>query len=149
LQWSDFDENYVHIRRAMGRGVVSSPKTVRSIRSIPLIQPVRRLLMLWRSKAGDGCGVFSNPEGNPLRMDWVANNIIKPALTREKLEWKGFHAGRRGFGAVMRQLTGNSKTARDLLGHTTTRVPEQHYEGKVPEEALRGMKLLEAKVVKQ
>lgn len=34
---------------------------------------------------------------------------------------------------------------RDLLGHSTMRVTEEHYEHRLPEDALRGMKLLEAK----
>jgi hypothetical protein len=35
-----------------------------------------------------------------------------------------------------------------VLGHTTTRITEQHYEHALPEEALRGMRLLEAKASK-
>jgi hypothetical protein len=31
---------------------------------------------------------------------------------------------------------------RDMLGHTTTRVTEGHYEFTLPEDAMRGMRLL-------
>jgi hypothetical protein len=34
-----------------------------------------------------------------------------------------------------------------MLGNTTMRVTEQHYEHALPEEALRGMRLLEAKAL--
>ena len=53
--------------------------------------------------------------------------------------------GRRGLGSELRGITCNSTGARDVLGYTTTRVTEQHYEHLLPEEALRGMKQLEAK----
>jgi integrase len=143
LQWSDIDENFIHIRRAFSRGVVGTPKSKKSLRSLPIIQPVRGLLMLWRSKAGDGAWVFTNTEGNASNMDKFANTTIKPAL--RKGQWKGFHAGRRGLGTTLRSLTGNSTAARDVLGHTTTRVTEGHYEHRLPEDALHGLRLLEAK----
>jgi integrase len=147
LQWSDIDVDFIHIRRAFSRGVVGVPKSKKSVRSIPIIQPVRGLLMLWRAKNPDGVlWIFTNSEGNALHMDMFANKVIKPALKKSKIEWKGFHAGRRGLGTELRSITGNSTAGRDVLGHTTTRVTEQHYEHTLPEDALRGMKLLEAKI---
>jgi integrase len=148
LQWSDVDDDHIHVRRAFSRGVVGPPKSKKSVRAIPLIQPVRGLLMLWRGKAGDGVWVFTNTEGNALHMDMFANTTIKPALKKAGIEWKGFHAGRRGLGSELRSITGNSTAARDVLGHTTTRVTEQHYEHVLPTDALRGMKQLEAKVTR-
>jgi integrase len=148
LQWSDVDDDHIHVRRAFSRGVVGPPKSKKSVRAIPLIQPVRGLLMLWRGKAGDGVWVFTNTEGNALHMDMFANTTIKPALKKAGIEWKGFHAGRRGLGSELRSITGNSTAARDVLGHTTTRVTEEHYEHVLPKDALRGMKQLEAKVTR-
>jgi integrase len=148
LQWSDIDENYIHVRRAFSRGVVGTPKSKKSLRSLPSIQPVRGLLMLWRANAGDGVWLFSNTEGTVMNMDQFAREAIKPALRKAGCQWKGFHAGRRGLGTTLRSLTGNSTAARDVLGHTTTRVTEQHYERTLPEDALRGMRLLEQKALK-
>lgn len=94
---------------------------------------------------------FSSPINGvmfPYRLNHYARKIIRPALTKEKLTWKGFHAGRRGLGTTLRVLTGNSNAGRDVLGHATRQVTQEHYEGAMPEEALAGMKLLEAKVVK-
>jgi integrase len=146
LKWGDVDANYIHIRRAFSRGVVGPPKSKKSLRSIPIIQPVRTPLMLWRAKNPDGVWLFPNTEGNAWDMSDFANRVIKPALTEAGLPWKGFHAGRRGLGTKMRSITGNSTAGRDLLGHTTTRVTEEHYEHTLPEDALRGMRLLEAEV---
>jgi integrase len=147
LQWSDIDGEFIHVRRAFSRGVVGPPKSKKSLRPIPIIEPVRSLLMLHRAKAGDGVWVFTNTEGGAMNLDLFATEVIRPALRRAKFEWKGFHAGRRGLGTELRSLTGNSTAGRDVFGHTTTRVTEEHHEHRLPEDALRGMKQLEAKAL--
>ena len=71
--------------------------------------------------------------------------MIRPALRKAGCEWKSFHVGRRGLGSELRAITGNSTAARDVLGHTTTQVTEDHYEKRLPEVAFGALKLLEAK----
>ena len=145
LQWGDVDAEYIHIRRAVTRGHVTTPKTKKSIRSLPLIQPVKGLLLLWRAKsAGDGW-LFPTERNTPINLKDTASRVIRPALTKAKLEWKGFHAGRRGLGTVLRQITGNSTAGRDVLGHEDEKLTKDHYEGKLPEVAMGALKLLEAK----
>ena len=149
LKWGDIDTQCIHVRRAVVRGVVGPPKTKKSVRSIPIIQPVRGLLVLWRKKnKGDGW-VFPNERSNPLELKEVAYRVIRPALTKANLKWKGYHAGRRGLGTALRTLTGNSNAGRDVLGHSNAQITEAHYEAAMPEEVLKGMVLLEAKALKQ
>jgi integrase len=141
LQWSDIDGGYVHIRRNMVRGHITTPKTKKSVRSIPIIQPVKGLLLLWRAKCkSDGVWVFQR------NLMTVARKTIQPVLEKNKLQWKGYHAGRRGLGTVLRQITGNSTAGRDVLGHEDETLTQGHYEGALPEGALAALKLLEAKV---
>ena len=186
LQWSDIDGDYIHVRRAFSRGVVGVPKSKKSLRALPIIQPVRIPLMLWRAKCvgdlntrgGDRKNqsatlstlkqvgithhessdwqklakvpdwVFPNSAGEAWDMANFASKVITPILKKSKIEWKGFHAGRRGLGSELRSITGNSTAGRDVLGHTSTRVTEAHYEHTLPADALRGMKQLEEKVGK-
>jgi integrase len=149
VQWPDLDEEFIHVRRAFSRGVVGEPKSKKSVRAIPLIQPVRGLVKLWRAKCkADGVWVFSNTEGGAMNLDNFANDVIKPALKQSGIEWRGYHAGRRGLGTKLRSLTGNSTAGRDVLGHATTAVTEEHYEHRLPADALHGMKLLESKIRK-
>jgi|SRR5271154_229594 len=145
LQWNDIDADYIHVRRAFSRGVAGPPKSKNALGSIPIIQPVRGLLQLWRAKNPDGVWVFQNTEGGALHLDHFAAEVIRPALRNAGIEWKGFHAGRRGLGTELRQITGNSTAGRDFLGHATTQVTEAQYEGRSPEVALGAMKQLEAK----
>jgi integrase len=144
LQWGDIDEDYIHVRRNITKGVgglhTTTPKTLKSAGSVPIIAPVRVLLALWRAKNPNGVFVCT---GNLTTLSKVT---IIPALRKANLTWRGYHAGRRGLGTTLRVLTGNSNAGRDMLRHNTTQVTEEHYEARMPEEALRGMKLLEAKV---
>lgn len=149
LQWGDIDDNYVHVRRAFGRGVLGTPKTRKSVRSVPLIAPVRVCLVLWRQKCrGNGWLFPSQGETTPIGLDGLAARVIRPALERAGLPWKAFHAGRRGLGTSLRALTGNSNAGRDMLGHENAKVTEEHYEDKMPEEVLKGMRLLEERASK-
>jgi integrase len=143
LQWGDIDAEYLHVRRNITKGIgglhTTTPKTVKSVRSLPIIAPVRTLLKLWRSKNPDGVWVFTK------NLTTVSKGIIRPTLEKANLQWKGFHSGRRGLATTLKALTGNSNAGMNMLGHTTPATTEQHYEGPMPAEALAGMKLLEAK----
>jgi integrase len=148
LKWEDFDGGFecVHIRRAVSRGEVGLPKSNKSLRSIPIIKQVRTLLMLWRSKnSGDGW-VFKSERNTPLSLDLLAVSVIRPALMKAGVPWRGYHAGRRGLGAKLKALTGNSAAGRDMLGHFDERVTQEHYERPLPETAAHGARLLEAQV---
>jgi integrase len=141
LQWGDIDADYIHIRRNITKGVgglhTTTPKTLKSVRSLPIIEPVRTLLTLQKR---DGVNVFTK------NLTTLSKGTIRPIIDKAGLEWKGYHSGRRGLGTALLALTGNSNAGRDMLGHSTTQTTKAHYEGALPEEALRGMKLLEAKV---
>jgi integrase len=143
LQWGDVDADYLHVRRNLTKGKgglhLTTPKTRKSVRSIPIIQPVKGLLLLWRAKNPDGEFVFAS------NLTTLAKVTIRPALKKARLTWKGYHAGRRGLGTTLRTLTGNSNAGRDMLGHSNAQVTEAHYEAAMPEEVLKGMRLLEAK----
>jgi integrase len=144
LQWGDFDGDFVHIRRAVSRGVVDIPKTEDSVRSVPLIAPVKIALDAWAQTRTPCDGwVFKGRGKKQADLRSLINNIIVPTL--KPGQWKGLHAGRRGLGTVLKQLTGNSMAGQGALGHKNERTTKEHYEGETPEETLKGMKLLEAK----
>jgi integrase len=139
LQWNDIDAEFIHVRRATVRGVVGAPKTKKSARAIPIVEQLRIPLALWKLKSGDGVFLFDEDLGV------LAKRAIIPTLEKAGLPWHGYHAGRRGLGTTLRELTGNSNAGRDVLGHTTDAVTKAHYEFTLPAEALHGMKLLESK----
>lgn len=143
LQWGDVDADWLHIRRNKVNGRITTLKGKKKEKDFPLIQPVKGLLSLWRAKSKtDGVWVFEKNLQNTARLR------IIPVLEKNKLEWKGFHAGRRGLGTIMKQLTGNSTAGRDLLGHTDEVVTQEHYEAFLLQSVVAPLKMLEAKVSK-
>lgn len=145
LQWGDVDADFIHVRRAVVRGVVGTPKTRKSVRSIPIVAPLRIALNEYRRKGCDGWLFKGRDKNEPADINHFERSIIRPTLLKKNIDWRGFHGGRRGLGTMLLALTGNSNAGRDILGHTDIQTTQTHYEGALPAEALAGMKLLEAK----
>jgi integrase len=151
LQWEDFDEENVHIRRSVVRGIVGTPKTKESIASLPLIDRVRIPLELWRQKSPDTSGwVFPSVNNTPIDLHNLVARVIRPALDAKKIVWKGMYAGRRGAGTAIIALTnGNAAIGQALLRHKNMSTTLTFYKKQIPAADLRaGMKLLEAEVAK-
>jgi integrase len=146
LKWSDVDGEWLHIRRAVVRGIVGDTKTPESVASLPLIQPVKGMLEQWRLSSGNPKSgwVFPNGKGNPHDLREVQRRLILPALEKKKLKWKGLYAGRRGAGTILTQLTGNALAAQLILRHKNLAVTTGFYVKPSIEAGVQGMKLLEA-----
>jgi integrase len=151
LCWEDFDEEWVHIRRGVVGREVGPTKTPESVASIPLIQPVRGLLSVWRQESGNPSEgwVFLNRRGGPVHLDSFARTAIIPRLEAKKLAWKGLYAARRGAGTVLTRLTGDALAAREILRHKNLAVTTGYYVKQMPAAGLAGMKLLEAEVMRR
>jgi integrase len=139
LQWGDIDADFIHLRRNIVRGQVTTLKGKEKTRTIPLVDPLRLSLMSWRVKWP------TNSDGWLFEktVEYTTRVHIIPIVTKAGCIWRGLHAGRRGLGTTLRKLTGNSTAGQNILGHTDEDVTKNHYEKPIPEEALRGMKLLE------
>jgi integrase len=142
LQWTDIEDDWIHIRRSIVRGKEGALKTEGSFASLPLISPVKVTLALWRSKCPEGERVF------PRDLKTLVKFIIAPTLREKGIEWKGLYAGRRGAATVLTELTGDALAAKELLRHANIGVTQLKYVKKIPEALLRGMKLLEAETQK-
>jgi integrase len=146
LKWQDFDDKWVHIRRAVVRGEVGETKTPESVASLPLIAPLQVPLKLWRRLCGSPSEgwVFQNKFGRPAELRDLVRRIIVPLLTTKKIRWKGLYAGRRGAGTALTELTGSAIAAQQILRHKNLAVTTGFYVKEMPAVGLSGMKLLEA-----
>lgn len=147
LKWEDFVDGEVRIERAMSRTeVLESTKTGKARRGL-IIEPVKSLLQQWREMNGNPTSgwLFPNSAGNPISLDSMAQRLIIPKLNNG-LRWKGWHAGRRGCSTILTELTGDALAARDILGHSTTKITEQHYIAPIPEAGRKGMMKLEQRL---
>ena len=165
LMWRDVEEDFIHLRRGVVLTRVDELKAEASVRSLPLIQPVRGLLTLWRRMSGnpiDGF-VFTNRNGKPIDLQKFAYRVILPTLEEkrrelramgleaeaERLRWKSFYAARRGGSAEITNRTRDPLAAAQLLGHKTIAVTMEHYIKHDRSVLLAGMKLLEAAAMKR
>jgi integrase len=121
LRWEDVDEEWIHIRRNVVRGVIGAPKTASSIAPVVVVPVVRVLLDLWRSKSGNPTEgwVFPNRSGDkPVDLHNLNALTIKPMLKAAGVAWKGLYAGRRGACTMIIESTGgNAAVAQAQLRH--------------------------------
>lgn len=150
LRWEDFDEECVHIRRSVVRGKIGTPKTAESLAPIPLIDPVRVPLELWRAKKGGPSEgwLFPTEADTPTAMNNFVNRTIKPTLEAKKITWKkgGLYCGRRGACTeAIEKTNGNYAIAQALLRHKRMTTTLNVYKKAITPDAFRaGMKMLEA-----
>jgi integrase len=147
LRWEDFVGDGVRIERAMSRTEVQDETKTGKARMGLVIEPVKSLLQAWREMNGNvSTGwLFPNGKKKPMSLDSMAQRLIIPKLNNG-LRWKGWQSGRRGCSTILTELTGDALAARDILGHSTTKITEQHYIAPIPEAGRKGMTLLEARL---
>jgi len=126
LGWDDIGGDWVHIRRSIVRAKEEELKTANSLASLPQITPVKIPLALWRQKAGDNERVF------PRDLKTLVKLVIKPALKKKRLQWKG-------AATALVALTGDALAAKELLRHSNIGVTKSKYVKKLPEALARGM----------
>lgn len=155
LKWSDIDDGWIHVRRAVWRGIEGKTKTADAVASIPLIEPVRTLFATWRAASADlqiispAGWLFPNTRGNPMDLSAFVAREIVPVLEAKNLEWHGLYAGRRACATLLVQLTGNAVAAQYVLRHKNLSVTTAHYVKPVRDEAITGMQALEERVAEK
>jgi integrase len=148
LRWEDFDPDHVHIRRAVVRGIIGTPKTAESIATLPLIDQVKVPLELWAKARGNpGAGwVFENERGKPADLKDMVVRTIRPALKTARLEWKSLYAGRRGGCTAVIEATGDPSVAQALLRQKSLTTALNFYNKGISKRGFEdGMRLFEQK----
>lgn len=109
-------------------------KTPESVAPVPIIQPVRGLLSLWRRQAGNPSEgwLFLNQRGGPHQPRQLRADGDLPRLALKELTWKGYYAARRGAGTVLTQLIGDALAAREILRHKNLAVTTGYYVKQMP-----------------
>ena len=145
LRWEDFVGDGVRIERAMSRTEVQDETKTGKARMGLVIEPVKSLLQQWREMwhYPTSGWLFPNGAKKPMSLDSMAQRLIIPKLTNG-LRWKGWHAGRRCCATALTELTGDALAARDILGHSTTKITEEHYIAPIPDKGREGALKLEA-----
>jgi integrase len=136
LQWPDIvDDHWLFIQRTTVRGDIQSTKTDAATDRIPLIEPVRGLLVQWFVEckaqpwweANLAGWMFPNSKMEPLhRIDDFARKRIGDVIEAQGLEWKSLYAGRRGAITTIIDLdSGNYHSGQELAVENGMRLFEQ------------------------
>jgi integrase len=142
LKWEDYDGRELQIRRAVWRGIVGETKTLDSADSVPVIEPLKSLLEKLRSKSADGF-ILQNDVGKPLSLDSLNWRVIRPALKKAGIEWRGYYPGRRGISSRVTDTSKNALNSTGLLRHSTPITALKHYTRAQKESIAAAMKTIE------
>jgi integrase len=139
LRWDDFDDERLHVRRSVWRSHVGPTKTEESEASVPVLPILRKILEDYREKIQPSPQdyVFHGPRRKtPLNLHNLTNRVIKPALYAHGLEWRGWHAFRRGLASNLYEIGVKPKVIQAILRHGDISTTLQFYV-EVPDEETR------------
>lgn len=136
LKWRyvDFDRNLILVRETFSAGEVEEKaKTEHSIRDIPMLPPVKKILLAHRSLASsDHEYVFSSSRGNPIDAHNFANRIWYPLLDRVGLDRRRPYQTRHTTATVFLAAGENPEWIARLMGHASTQMLFTTYSRYVP-----------------
>ena len=139
MRWEEWNrtEQHISINRSVWHREIGTPKTEKSTRLVAVDDQLRGILLdLWNNQ---GCpisgyilaGVRKSKKkgtvlsGHPVILDNLSKRVIRPALEKAKLTWKGWYALRRFHGTQVR-MNSNSETGAKALGNSKE-VFDKHY----------------------
>jgi integrase len=92
--------------------------------------------------------MFPNAIGGASDLDNLADRVIKPVLKVNGLNWKGWHAYRRGLATNPHELGVPDKVIQAILRHEDVSTTQRSYIKTVPQVVTEAMNQLEAKIAR-
>jgi integrase len=137
LKWADVDfaEREIHVRRAIYRSKETTPKTVNSKRSRPMVEKLYRALLNHRAISAyttQADYVFASSTGRPFNPDQL-RQALRDALNKLGVQMGqkhayGMHLLRHTSGSVAYKHTGGDvKATQEWLGHSSSRITLDTY----------------------
>ncbi len=145
LWWEDVKDDVLNIQRSVWRSHLKDTKTGEDEDNaglVPVIGVLRDLLKAIRPEHAYGF-VFRNNLGGALDLDNLADRVIKPVLQSNDLEWKGWHAYRRGLATNLKKLGVPDTTIQAILRHESVSTTQRFYIKTAREDANSAIKQLE------
>jgi integrase len=145
LCWEDYDGEELRVSRSMWNSIADEPKTRNSKAPVPVISRLRAMLDAhWLAAGNQVSGpMFTNSLGKPACLNNVANRTIIPVLKGAGIEWRGWHAFRRGLATNLNRLGVSGKTIQAILRHGNLSTTMNTYVKTVDEDSKNAMKALD------
>jgi len=140
-----FDGRRLNVRQSIWRSHATEPKTAESCNPVPVIDPLRTLIVELRMADGNPevGPILRNYAGKPLNLDNLAKRIGRPILLAAGLKWHGWYALRRGIATLVNPVEKDAMAAKGLLRHTSVIITQKHYIKEVPETTRKAMEKIE------
>ena len=145
LLWENYDGSELRVKHSVWRSHVGEPKSPKSQGTIPVIAPLRVLLDRHRARCGGpGHGfIFASAKGQPMNLEALAIDVVRPALEKAGLNWHGWHAFRRGLATNLHRLGVSDKVIQQILRHANVTTTMNIYVKTATADAENAMKTLE------
>ena len=128
LRWGDYDGRSLKVRRSVWRTHINQTKTESSEASVPVLPLLQKVLNEHRVRINgkDDQYIFAGARrGTPLNLANLARRVILPALEdysdemKQLVEWKGWHAFRRGLATNLQSCGVPPKITQAILRHSS------------------------------
>lgn len=145
LLWESYDGSELQVKHSVWRSHIGEPKSPKSQGTIPIIAPLRVLLDRHRARCGkpDHGFIFSNAKGQPMNLEALAIDVVRPAIEKAGLSWHGWHAFRRGLATNLHRLGVSDKVIQQILRHANVTTTMNIYVKTASADAENAMKTLE------
>jgi len=143
--WQNYDGSEIRVQKSVWRSHMDEPKRPKSKGAIPVIAQLKLLL----DQHWERCGrprkgfIFANELGNPMNLEALAVDVIRPAVQKANLAWHGWHAFRRGLATNLHRLGVSDKVIQQILRHANVTTTMNIYVKTVSADAANAMKSLE------
>ena len=128
------------------RSKAPRPKRTSTIRGLcPSFGRLRLLLDAIKPKHAAGF-VFVSRVGGAMDLDNLANRVLRPIFEANGMEWKGWHAYRRGLATNLKELGVEDTTIQSILRHENVSTTQRFYIKTAPKVAQQAMRILEEKI---
>ena len=123
LRWWDIDEpnRSLQVRAAVYEGVFDDPKTMASLRTIPLPDTALQLLAAWKGRARRTAAhelIFSTIYGKPISPNNVLRRSVWPACQAAELQRATWLTFRRTYSSWAHEKGVPAKVIAQIMGHT-------------------------------
>jgi integrase len=131
LQWADvdFDAGKISVRRNQYRGMLSTPKTARSRRAIPVVPELAAILKRHQKVVGETtrgiAWVFPSSAGKPHHSGALSGPLQRAAAIAQVRTHITPHGLRRTLNTLALQVA-PAETIRSILGHVTSEMTTRY-----------------------
>ena len=133
------DTRTLSVEQSVWRNVVKSTKTKSSRAPVPVAGHLAEELSAYIAEIKPKTFLLEAASGFALDLDYVARDIIRPALSETGATWRGWHAARRGLASHLHSIGVPDMETQKILRHSSVDTTRKCYIKVVPENVRKAM----------